>query len=227
MPRTARASVGGVCYHVLNRGNNRMEVFHSSADYARFVALMAEAQSRVELDIFAACLMPNHFHLLVRPRADEDLSMWMQWLLTSHVRQYHRQYRGSGRVWQGRFKAFPVQEDSHLLTVMRYVERNALTANMVERAEDWSWGSLNWRARSDTAIKLTAPPIAMPSNWSEYVNGVQTPRELEHLRSCVHRQRPFGDRGWVELTARKLGLTSSLRSVGRPRSDNETVERYA
>jgi putative transposase len=223
MPRTARASVGGMCYHVLNRGNNRMEVFHSPEDYARFVALMAEAQSKVELDIFAVCLMPNHFHLLVRPRADEDLSVWMQWLLTSHVRRYHRQYRGSGRIWQGRFKAFPVQDDDHLLTVMRYVERNALTANLVGRAEEWPWGSLRWRTQSDATLKLAAPPVAMPSNWSEYVNGTQTQHELDQLRSCVHRQRPFGQSGWVELTARELGLTSSIRSVGRPRQCDEFV----
>jgi putative transposase len=90
MPRTARAVVNGMCYHVLNRGNNRAQVFHSSADYARFVALMSDAQSRVDLDVLGACLMPNHFHLMLRPKNDGDLGRWMHWLLTCHVRRYHQ-----------------------------------------------------------------------------------------------------------------------------------------
>ena len=210
MPRTARAVVGGMCYHVLNRGNNRATVFHSAADYARFVALMQEAQARVKLDVLGVCLMPNHFHLVVRPTHNDDLSEWMQWMMTCHVRRYHQQYRSSGRVWQGRFKAFPVQDDAHLLTVLRYVERNALSANLVDRAEAWSWGSLHWRVTGSSVLELSDPPLRLPNDWVERVNTPLTHHELERVRSCVQRQRPFGEVGWVELTARALGLTSSL-----------------
>jgi len=63
----------------------------------------------------------------------------MPWLLTAHVRRYHRHYRGSGHVWQGRFKAFPIRQDEHLRTVLRYVERNPVRANLVERAQQWPW----------------------------------------------------------------------------------------
>lgn len=104
MPRTARAAVGGMYYHVLNRGNNRSTIFHSTDDYAYFVALIAEAKARTKMDVIALCLMPNHFHILVRPPKDDAMGRWMQWLLTSHVRYYHKRYRTSGRVWQGRFK---------------------------------------------------------------------------------------------------------------------------
>jgi putative transposase len=225
MPRAARAAVGGMCYHVLNRGNNRAEVFHSAADYARFVALLSEAQTKTRMEVFAVCLMPNHFHLAVRPRADEDLGVWMQWLLTSHVRRYHQQYRTSGRVWQGRYKAFPVQDDEHLLTVMRYVERNALSANLTDRAERWLWGSLHWRDKPAATFELSTSPVRLPAEWVEYVNAPMNVSELERLRSCVHRQRPFGQIGWVELTEKALGLTSSLRPVGRPRRGDLSGER--
>ena len=118
MPRTARASVGGMCYHVLNRGNGQAKVFHKDADYAAFLDLMVEANERLRLRVLGYVLMPNHFHLVLWPRGDGDLSRWMQWLMTSHVRRYHRHYHGSGHVWQGRFKAFPIQQDEHLLAVL-------------------------------------------------------------------------------------------------------------
>jgi len=80
--------------------------------------------------VLAYCLMPNHFHLALWPQADGDLSRWMQWVLTAHVRRYHRHYGSSGHVWQGRFKAFPIQADGHLLTVLRYIERNPVRAGL-------------------------------------------------------------------------------------------------
>ena len=123
MPRTARASQGNWCYHVLNRGNGRAEVFHKPEDYDAFVALFEPACERLRMRILGYCLMPNHFHLVLWPYGDGDLGRWMQWLMTSHVRRYHRHYGGSGHVWQGRFKAFPIQEDEHLLGVLRYAER--------------------------------------------------------------------------------------------------------
>ena len=138
MPRSSRPTPGGYCYHVLNRGNARAEVFHKESDYAAFVALFEPACQRLKMRLLAYCLMPNHFHLVLRPYNDGDLGRWMQWLMTSHVRRYHRHYGSSGHVWQGRFKAFPIQEDEHFLTVLRYVERNALRAGLVQHAEDWT-----------------------------------------------------------------------------------------
>ena len=155
MPSTARAMVGGYCYHVLNRANRRAQVFHERADYEQFLALIARSQARLSVPILAACLMPNHVHL-VRPAEDgQRFARWMHWAFTTHVRWYHAKYATTGRIWQGRFKALVVQQDHHLLTVMRYVERNALRARLVERAEDWEWGSLAWRRPSYHPVALT------------------------------------------------------------------------
>ena len=131
MPRTARASVGGYCYHALNRGNGRARVFHDDDDYNAFLHLLREASARVPMRLIGYCLMPNHFHLVLWPYEDGYLSHWMQWLLTSQVHGYRKRNRGSGHVWQGRFKAFPIEQDDHLLQVLRYVERNALRASLV------------------------------------------------------------------------------------------------
>ena len=121
MPRTARSCSGGYTYHVLNRGNAAGAVFHGADDYDAFLDLMAESSVRTPMRILAYCLMPNHFHLALWPRKDGQVSRWMHWLMTTQVRRYLARYRSSGHVWQGRFKAFPIQEDEHLLSVLRCI----------------------------------------------------------------------------------------------------------
>jgi putative transposase len=216
MPRTARAIAAGYCYHVLNRGNKKGRIFHEPADYAQFQALIVRAQDRLELPLLAACLMPNHIHLVVQPRSASDLARWMHWVFTTHVRWHHAKYSTTGRLWQGRFKAFVIQADQHLLTVMRYVERNALRANLVERAEDWRWGSLAWR-RSPSGIALGNSPAPLPPYWRHLVNEPQTAAEMAEIRTCVNRQRPFGAENWVAAQAEALGVDQSLAPMGRPR----------
>jgi putative transposase len=217
MPRTARSLVAGGHYHLINRGNNRATLFSTAAEFSAFLNLISQALARVELPILAACLMPNHFHLVVSPRSANDISRWMQWLLTTHSHRYHLHHGTTGRVWQGRFKAFPIEQDRHLLTVMRYVERNALRAGLASRAEDWAWGSLAWRQRTTVDGLLSSPPVPLPSDWLAQVNAPQTVEELAGLRASVNRQRPYGDDAWVESATVALGLESSLRRRGRPR----------
>ncbi len=117
MPRIPRGLIDGFIYHVINRGNGRQEVFHKEQDYEAFINLMEEAKGRHPVKILAYCLIPNHFHMVLKPEKAEELSKFMQWSMTSHVRRYHRHYGTTGHVWQGRFKSFIIREDNHLLTV--------------------------------------------------------------------------------------------------------------
>src|SRR5262249_38515122 len=154
-------------------------------------------------------LMPNHFHLVLWPIKDGDLNTWMQWLLTAHVHGYRKRYRGSGHVWQGRFKAFPIEQDDHLLCVLRYAERNALRANQVARAEEWEWSSLPAWLKPPEMPWLDPGPVPRPSSWLEIVHTPHTEAELFALRRSVERGAPFGTAAWVERTAKHLGLESS------------------
>ena len=224
MPRTARASIGGLCYHVINRGNNKARVYHSENDYRAFMDLIGRACERTPMRVLAYCLMPNHFHLVMWPYGDGDLSHWMHWLLTVHVRHYHRKHGTSGRVWQGRFKAFPIQDDRHLLTVLRYVERNPLRANLVARIEEWPWSSIGSREMPQRPAYLQAGPVARPRAWAQYVNEPLTSTELDTLHRCIHRSSPFGGKTWVRQTAADLGLESSLRPVGRPKRNERPAD---
>jgi putative transposase len=236
MPRTGRASTGGMYCHVLNRGNARAEVFHDQADYAAFTELLARACERTPMRIVGWCLMPNHFHLVLRPREDGDLAAWMQWLMTSQVRWYHRRYGGSGHVWQGRYKSFPVQRRragaaarargvlegaNPLWLLLRYVERNALRARLVRRAENWAWSSLHWwlRAASDRPVRIVS--AGRGEDWARLVNEPLTEAELSAVRRSVNRGTPLGETRWVRRTAGKLGLEYTLRPRGRPRKQPE------
>ena len=216
MPRTSRSLVPGGHYHLINRGNNRSAVFVEPADFARFLRLIEESQRRLPLRLLAVCVMPNHFHVVAAQVGAGDISRWMQWLLTTHAYRHHQRHGTSGRIWQGRFKAFPIEQDGHLLTVMRYVERNALRAGLSGTAEGWPWGSLAWRIGRSRGPRLTAPPCPLPGDWVSRVNDAQTLDELNALRACVNRQRPYGSEQWVDANVARLGLESSKRGPGRP-----------
>jgi len=215
MPRTARASVGNIAYHVLNRGNARQTVFHDDDDFAAFVCLFGEASERVAMRIAAYCVMPNHFHLVLWPLNDGDLGAWMQWLMTTHVRRHHRRYGTNGHIWQGRFKAFPIQRDDHLLTVMRYVERNPVRARLAQKSADWRWSSRSATPPSDAPIRNA--PVVLPAYWARLVDREDQPATLAVIRESVNRGTPYGTRRWIQQTASRLGLESSLRPRGRPR----------
>jgi putative transposase len=136
-------------------------VFHKEDDYQAFAELFAEARLRFPtMRLLAFVLMPNHFHLALWPSGDGDLGRWMHWVLTAHVRRYLRHDHSSGHVWQGRFKAFPIPEDEHLLTVLRYIERNPLRAGLVPRAEDCPWSSLHGLARDRPSALLDPGPVS-------------------------------------------------------------------
>jgi putative transposase len=220
MPRSPRLLLPGGYYHLINRGNDRRAVFHTPADYRSFLTLVNAAQDRAPLGLLAFCLMPNHFHLVVTPGHAGDVSRWMHWLMTTHTHRHRLRYETTGAIWQGRFKAFPIEDDAHLHTVLRYVERNALRAGLVDRAERWPWGSLTLRANGAPLPELTAPPIRLPTDWIERVNEAHTPAELEALRTCVNRQRPFGHREWIRDHDPHPRETTPIRRRGRPRKEN-------
>ncbi len=221
MARTARSAAGGICYHAINRGNRRAAVFHTNEDYDAFVHLIGRACVRIPMRVLAYCLMPNHFHFVLWPYDDGDMSRWMHWLLTSHVVRYHKIRGTSGRIWQGRYKAFPIEQDRHLLTVMRYVERNPVRANLVKTAIDWKWSSLTHPDNAIGQAFLSESPVTKPLMWIHLVDQPQSSEELEALRRCSFKRAPFGSDHWVRDTAARLGLRSSLRGPGRPKREED------
>jgi putative transposase len=113
MPRRARQAPGGLIYHVLNRGNGRQDIFHTDADAAAFLRVLKEAKALIPVRRLAFCLMSNHWHLVLWPHHDGDLSRFLFWLTNTHVRRYRlfKHSVGGGHLYQSRFKSFAVQDD--------------------------------------------------------------------------------------------------------------------
>ena len=219
MPRTARAIEAGLIYHVLNRGNARMKLFHKDADFEAFERVLGEGLERYPVRLLTYCLMGNHWHLVVQPKTDDALGRFLGWVGVTHVRRHHEHYhtRGGGHLYQGRYKSFPVQKEGHFLTVCRYVEANAVRAGLVKRVEDWPWCGFTARRGGKKPFTLATWPVDRPRNWRTLVNGDIADEKLDTLRTSVNRGRPYGDAKWTKRIAHRLGLEFTMRNPGRPR----------
>ena len=221
MPRRPRIAPGGIAYHVINRAVARLPLFRKTGDYDAFERILVEAMERHPTRLLAYCVMPNHWHFVLWPRKDGELTGFVRWLTHTHVMRWHAHHHtsGTGHLYQGRFKSFPIECDSHLLTVCRYVERNALRARLVQKAQHWRYNSLWRREHGDAESRaiLADWPVHRPRNWLAIVNQAQSRAELEVLRQCVIKNMPYGSDEWRLRTARRLSLSHTLRRPGRPK----------
>jgi putative transposase len=225
MPRPLRPIDDRLVYHVINRGNNRAAVFFDDGDYAAFLKAIGDLKRRRPFALYGYCLMTNHVHLLIRP-VETPISRLMQSLLVSHTQRYHRCHHSSGRVWQGRFKSPVIQDDEHLLTVLRHIEANPLRAQMVETASDYPWSSFaaHWLGRPDPLRdsiplyeSLAKPPATRQRRWSAFVHQTPPDDELTALRRSTQTSLPLGATDWVTQLSRHLGLDLTIRPRGQPR----------
>lgn len=223
MPRAARVAPGGYVYHCLNLAAGRVRMLRTTQDYAAFERILIEAHARFGLRLCAWCVMGSHWHFVAWPRRDGELSDFFRWLAHTHAMRWRVAHAsvGLGPLYQGRFKSFAVQPDNEaFLLVCRYVERNALSAGLVRRAEDWRHSSL-WVRRHGSAelrrVLCDDWPVERPQNWVDRVNTVLTSREIARVQTSIARGRPLGDPAWTDRLVQRLGLVHTIRPEGRPR----------
>lgn len=225
MPRPLRPIDDGLVYHVISRGNNCQAVFHDQGDYAAFLDAVADLKERKPFDLYGYCLMGNHIHLLLRPQK-VPISRLVQSLLVSHTQRYHRFHGSSGHVWQGRFKSPVIQDDEHLLVVLRYIEANPLRAKLVDHAGDYRWSSFacHGNGRADPLLDMMPAyealgprPAIRRRRWSAYVRQTPDADELAAIRYSNERGLPYGQGMWINRLAQRLQLDLTIRPRGRPR----------
>jgi putative transposase len=220
MPRSKRIAKGNIVYHVLNRANGRLKIFKKPEDFEAFERILAEGIERFSMRLCGYCIMSSHWHLVLWPRADGDLSEFMKWITATHSLRWHSSHQmfGVGHLYQGRYKSFPAQGGAHYLALMQYVESNPLRARLAKHSQNWPWSSLAIRAGADKPVKLSRGPVELPKRWRILVDGLDESLAAE-VETCVLRGRPFGDTKWTQKTAVKLSLESSLRPTGRPKKE--------
>jgi REP-associated tyrosine transposase len=220
MPRRRRTGSAGLIFHVINRGAKRSQLFESASEYAAFENLLFDTREAVQIPLLAYCLMPNHWHLVVWPERDQDLSQFMHHLTCTHAQRWNarRGISGEGAVYQGRFKAIPVERDDHFLRLCRYVERNPLRAGLVRLVNEWRWSSL-WRRLNQCDHRfLAAWPAPRPTHWLDLLQEPAPDEEAELLRAAIRCSMPFGSEPWRAETAQRLNLPPVLRVRGRPKN---------
>jgi len=219
MARPRRITLGGYVYHVLNRANGRLRIFRKAGDFVAFERILGEASARVAMRLCGYCLMSTHWHLLVWPHGDRDLPDFMQWLTLTHTQRYHVAHGtvGMGHLYQGRYKSFPVKDDGHYLTALRYIEANPVRAGLVPKAGTWPWSSFAIRQGRAAPLTVSDGPVEMPANWGTLVHQPFDEAELGHMQISITRGVPLGDQRWTQMTASRLGLESTLKPRGRPK----------
>ncbi len=223
MARIPRSIESDMVYHVLNRANSRETIFKEEIDFYHFEKILFEGKERFPVDIYTLSVMPNHWHLVLSAKIGQNISDFMRWITHTHTQRWHAKNKttGYGHVYQGRYKSFPIEKDNHFLQVCRYVERNPLRANLVQKAEDWKWSSLWIRQYGTNKQKtlLSLWPVDEPNSYLQWVNNnlINEQKELNRIRNSIKRGRPFGNDSWIRKVAEKLGLNSTLNPRGRPK----------
>lgn len=171
MGRPRRSLPAGTIAHVVNRSVDRRTIFHDRLDYRAFTDLLEAGREKAWVDVFGYCVMPNHWHLVVKALIDNGVSRYMKWLTATHVLRYRTFHEnlGNGHLYQGRFKAVVITDDKQFLTALRYVEANACKAGLVRWAEDWEWSSGFERAYRQRQI-VGELPVPLPSDWCRLIN---------------------------------------------------------
>jgi len=221
MPRQARVDIAGEVFHVINRANARLEIFSKQGDFEAVLNSLLEIKERFPIvDIFSFSIMPNHWHFSARPKRDGDLGIFFGKFTQVVTQRWHaaHQTTGSGHLFQGRFKSFLVGRDSYFLWLMRYIEANPLRAKLVQRAENWPWGSLYIREKNPKLAEklLSFWPSGFPTDYLEVVNKELPEQIIEDIRSSARKGRPFGDDLWVGAKIDQYSLEHTVRDPWRP-----------
>jgi putative transposase len=228
MGRLPRPAEEGLVYHVVNRGNNRGDVLTDPGDHEAFLVALSRTQQKYPFRLFGYCLMTNHFHLLLRPEPGQSISRIFQSLTVAHTWRYHRRHHTVGHVWQGRFRSPVIQDDQHLLVVLRYIEANPVRAAMVADHGEYRWSSYQAHGlgHPDSLLSpmpeleaLGRTPAERQARWRRKVKAAQHQEEIDRVRDSLRTGKPLSTPEFVEAMAHALGLNLNPRPRGRPRKN--------
>jgi len=210
MPRIARIIAPGVPHHITQRGNRRLETFFRDEDYRLYLAQMAEWCRKLQVDIWAYCLMPNHVHLIAIPETENSLRKAIGEAHRRYSAMINRRQKWTGHLWQGRFSSFPMDE-TYLLAATRYIEMNPVRANLVPDPYSWKWSSANAHLDGqDDILVRVAPLLQLVGEWKAFLSDIDG-EGAEKIRCHERTGRALGNESFLD------SLESSLQRIVKPR----------
>ena len=197
MARKPRKIPGNHPLHVCNRSAGQITIFHSISDYLCFETCLKEMIANFPLRLFAFCIMPNHYHLLVEGDTGPSVIQGLHWLGTTHAVRLRRDTSsvGRGAVYQNRFRAYPIQRNGAFYRVAHYIERNPVDANLCRSPDDWLWSSAKPGKSQD--LNLADWPVSKPGDWIETIRKPLDAVVRDEIQCHETLQNPLGDPDWV------------------------------
>jgi len=219
MARIARAVAAGFPHHVVQRGNNRENVFIDDEDRKKYIKLLKKYSGERESRILAYCLMSNHVHLLIKPKENDSLYKMMQGVTLCYTQYTNRKYSRTGRLWESRYHSCIVDKDSYLWAVARYIETNPVRARMVKKAEDYAYSSALAHIMGNPDDLLNEELIAetQRKDYREFIRETSAEKDRDLIRYHTRTGKPLGDETFMKRMERKTGRDLALRPRGRPR----------
>jgi len=222
MGKVPRVDIAEHYYHVLNRGNAKQQIFFDESDYRMFESVLLLGIKKFDIEVYAYCVMPNHFHFVLKTLSDGEMGRFMQWITLTHTSWIHvkNDSVGYGHIYQGRYKSFVIEDDIYLQAVLRYVEQNPLRAGLVTNLEEWVWTSFYKRKyyTGKLAKNLTVHPYQQSKEYETFVSELLPENVYSELKKSSTKGKPFGSEEWVNTTIEQYGLQATIRTVGRPRN---------
>ena len=223
MPRIARIVGAGYPHHIVQRGNNREEVFWDNRDYQKYLSFLSKYSEEKGATVLAYCLMPNHVHLLITPSEEETLAKMMQGVTLCYTQYFNRKNGRTGRLWECRYHSTVIDRDRYLWAVCRYIERNPVRAGIVEKPENYPYSSAKAHILGSQTplLKESLFDKGELSEYRYFLKTVDNREFLEEIRKQTRLGRPLGDEGFLQILSSKLDYCLIIRPKGRPRKANK------
>ena len=226
MPRKPRFFLPNIPVHAIQRGNNRQAIFFDEADYKLYLGWLKTAAEKYSCQIHAYVLMTNHVHLLITPVHRDSLSRLLQYVGRYYVSYVNNTYGRTGTLWEGRYKASIVEEESYLLSCYRYIELNPVRAGMVERPEDYPWSSYGYNALNMDNSLLSPHKLYLQLGENDLVRKASyrdlfltsfDAGVLDEVRACLQSGTPLGNDCFKSQIEQALKVKVGQAKRGRPR----------
>lgn len=223
MPRIARIVAVELPHHITQRGNYKQKVFSDDNDRRKYLSWIQEYSHKYNLSILVYCLVPNHVHFIAIPHREDSLAKTFN---TAHMRYsqyFNKRIQTTGHLWQGRFYSC-VLDETHLIVAARYIERNPVRANIIEKPWQWKWSSalahINKEEKSSLKLTDLFKIIDMSyDSWKQYIDSKEDKKELDNIRTHTLTGRPLGTMTFIEELEKRFDRRLVALPKGRPKKE--------